>query len=123
MRKEQRLRRRKDFAAAYRDGRTLGNQLLVLRVHRTGGEGTRWGFVAGKAVGGAVARNRVKRRLRAAADALEVRDGLDLIVSARRPAVEASYHELSGALNSLLKRAQVLEEAAGERAGRAQETP
>src|SRR5205814_9284868 len=71
MQKERRLRRRKDFAAAYRTGRVYGNQLLILRIAPNGGQVTRFGFVTGKAVGNAVARNRVKRRLRAAARALE----------------------------------------------------
>src|SRR5512140_445749 len=53
MRREQRLRHRKDFAAAYRQGRTQGNQLLVVRVRPNGTGVTRFGFVAGKIVGDA----------------------------------------------------------------------
>ncbi|QES49166.1 ribonuclease P protein component [Streptomyces venezuelae] len=71
---EHRLRRREDFANAVRRGRRAGRPLLVVHLrtsgatdpHESGGiaPSTRAGFVVSKAVGGAVVRNRVKRRLR-----------------------------------------------------------
>ncbi|MGW1157531.1 ribonuclease P protein component [Streptomyces sp. NPDC002513] len=70
---EHRLRRREDFATAVRRGRRAGRPLLVVHL-RSGatdphvlGESappTRAGFVVSKAVGGAVVRTKVKRRLR-----------------------------------------------------------
>ncbi|MFE9553781.1 ribonuclease P protein component [Streptomyces sp. NPDC006703] len=70
---ENRLRRREDFATAVRRGRRAGRPLLVVHL-RSGstdphapGESTpptRAGFVVSKAVGVAVVRNLVKRRLR-----------------------------------------------------------
>lgn len=110
MRKELRLRRRKDFAAVYREGRVQSNHLLVLRVLPNEARVPRWGFVAGKVVGGAVVRNQVKRRLREAARALPVRDGFDIVVGARKPAVGAGYQKLSAALTSLATRARLLNE-------------
>ena len=85
MRRDQRLRSARDFAAAYKQGRVNGNSLLVVRVRDNGMEVTRFGFVTGKAVGGAVVRNRVKRRLREAARRLDVVPGLDVVVGAGRP--------------------------------------
>ncbi|GGZ21285.1 ribonuclease P protein component [Streptomyces avidinii] len=71
---ENRLRRREDFASAVRRGRRAGRPLLVVHLRTSGatdphepGEidpSTRAGFVVSKAVGNAVIRNRVKRRLR-----------------------------------------------------------
>ncbi|MCZ4122394.1 ribonuclease P protein component [Streptomyces sp. H39-S7] len=70
---ENRLRRRQDFAAAVRRGRRAGRPLLVVHLqaetmdpHVPGGitPPARAGFVVSKAVGGAVQRNLVKRRLR-----------------------------------------------------------
>jgi len=71
---ENRLRRREDFASAVRRGKRAGRPLLVVHLRTSGatdphepGEidpSTRAGFVVSKAVGGAVVRNRVKRRLR-----------------------------------------------------------
>jgi RNase P protein component len=58
-----RLRRRADFASVYDRGRILNDPLLVLRVSPNGLSHNRYGFVVSKRVGGAVVRNRVRRRL------------------------------------------------------------
>jgi ribonuclease P protein component len=108
MQRDQRLRKRKDFAAAYREGRVQGNRLLVVRIHPNEGEITRFGFVAGKVVGGAVARNRVKRRLREAARGLDTKPGLDIIIGARKAAAEADFQALRTALTALIGRAGAL---------------
>ena len=59
-----RLHESADFRRVTRSGVRSGRPTLV--VHAVGGTGarTRVGFVVSKAVGGAVVRNRVKRRLR-----------------------------------------------------------
>ncbi|MEX2246366.1 MAG: ribonuclease P protein component [Dehalococcoidia bacterium] len=114
MRREERLRRRLDFTAAYRQGRTHGDQLLVIRIRPNQGEVTRFGFVAGKAVGGAVVRNRVKRRLREAARALRTKPGLDIVIGARKQAAKASFQRLRDALTGLLDRAGAIETAPAE---------
>jgi ribonuclease P protein component len=115
MRREQRLRRRRDFAEAYRAGKVQGDRLLVVRVRPNGGELTRFGFVAGKAVGGAVVRNLVKRRLRAAARGLSTKAGLDVVIGARKAAAAAPYTELERALAKLLERAGALDPGRGPR--------
>ncbi|MFC5953971.1 ribonuclease P protein component [Streptomyces sp. NPDC005774] len=70
---ENRLRLREDFATAVRRGRRAGRRHLVVHLrsgvtdpHASGENAapTRAGFVVSKAVGGAVVRNKVKRRLR-----------------------------------------------------------
>ncbi len=108
MRRDRRLRRRGDFAAAYRSGKVEGSRLLVVRVRPNGQPKTRFGFVAGKVVGGAVVRNRVKRRLRAACEDLKIVEGLDIVVGARRPAAEADFASLRRSLVTLLDRAHAL---------------
>jgi ribonuclease P protein component len=110
MHRDQRLRRRKDFAAAYRKGRVQGNRLLVIRINPNEGDITRFGFVAGKVVGNAVVRNRIKRRLREAARSLETEPGLDIVIGARKAAAEADFHALRNALASLLERGGALAE-------------
>ena len=101
-------KRRKDFAAAYRTGRVQSSRLLVLRVSPNGSNVTRFGFVAGKVVGGAVVRNKIKRRLREAARMTATAAGFDIVIGARKPSATASYRELCEALYALVKRAAVL---------------
>ncbi|TAK59566.1 MAG: ribonuclease P protein component [Dehalococcoidia bacterium] len=120
MRREQRLRHRKDFAAAYRQGRTQGNQFLVVRVRPNGTGVTRFGFVAGKIVGGAVVRNRVKRQLREAARSIPTAAGLDIVIGARKSSAAVDYRKLRQALAALIKRADAAPPGAGPSNGQEQ---
>ena len=114
MKRDERLRRRNDFAAVYRNGRTQSNQLLVLRVLPNDRETTRFGFVVGKTVGGAIVRNRVKRRLREAARSLPITPGYDVVIGARKPAAEATFGALRAALTTLAERSRICAEAPKE---------
>ncbi|RCK70360.1 ribonuclease P protein component [Desertihabitans brevis] len=60
-----RMRSSREFAETIRSGVRVGGPRIVMHA-RTGeaGDGARVGFVVSRAVGGAVTRNRVKRRLR-----------------------------------------------------------
>jgi ribonuclease P protein component len=62
----QRLRRSTDFAAAIRGGRRIGRGAVVVHFldEPASASTARAGFVVSKAVGNAVVRNRVRRRLR-----------------------------------------------------------
>ena len=68
-------------------------------------EPPRVAFAVGRHVGGAVARNRVRRRLRAAVleQRAELRAGWGYLVRAQAPAVHATYGELSTALGAALR--------------------
>jgi len=74
----------------------VGRPTLVVHALRSGNDATRVGFVVSKAVGGAVVRNRVKRRLRALARPLVSADerGCDVVVRAL-PASVAQPERLS----------------------------
>ena len=108
MRRAQRLRERREFAAVYRRGRRYGSRLLTLYALSTGRTESRVGLAVGAAVGKAVARNRLKRRLREALRSLPLAPGWDLVLSARRGAAEAEYQGLREALRALLARAEAL---------------
>ncbi len=111
MKKRERLKARKDFVSVYRKGRAWTNQLLVLRALSSDLPHHRCGFVVSKRVGKAVARNRLKRRLREGLRPLAVQPGWDLVLLARLPAAKASYHELREAIVNLLSRARLLDGA------------
>jgi len=73
-------------------------------------EFSRFGFVAGKGVGTAVARNRAKRLLREAVRSQlpDIGAGWDLVFIARRSMVTATLDQTRGAVKQLLQRAGVL---------------
>ncbi len=116
MRKELRLRRRRDFDAVFRRGRSWHNELLVLRALTNSLEHNRYGFVTPKRLGGAVVRNRLRRRLREAIRVLPTNCGWDVVVSPKAPAANANFQQLNRAVVDLLVRAGILPEdpAAGE---------
>lgn len=108
MKKHQRLVRGSDFDRVRKQGRSWAHPLLVLAVDRNELEGTRFGFVVGRRVGGAVVRNRVKRRLREAVrrHLEEVPGGWDVVLIARPPVASAPFADVEGALVQLLSRAK-----------------
>jgi ribonuclease P protein component len=116
MRKELRLRRRRDFDAVFRRGRSWHNELLVLRALPNDLEHNRYGFVTPRRLGGAVVRNRLRRRLRESIRVLPTRCGWDVVVSPKAPAAAADFHKLNRAVVDLLGKAGLLTEdtAAGE---------
>ncbi len=66
MQRRHRLSRSRDFDAVYRHGRSTSTRFLVLYwfEREENGEEPRLGLAVPKAVGNAVARNRIKRQLR-----------------------------------------------------------
>ena len=101
------LRSRLDFAALQSDSRSRTDQLLVLRYRRNGLDRTRYGISTGRRVGGAVVRNRIRRRLRhlLAAMGEDVAAGWDVLIMARPAAASADYGELGAALGRLARQA------------------
>ncbi|WP_028245623.1 ribonuclease P protein component [Pseudoclavibacter soli] len=92
-----RLRAGSDFAQVSRRGRRAHTAHLIVHLLRTDAQHvTRVGFVTSKAVGNAVTRNLVKRRLREIARELlrEHPSGLDVVVRARPGAAEATFAQL-----------------------------
>ena len=116
MRREQRLRKSSDFATAYREGRSFSGRLLVIRPRANGLPQNRYGFVTSRAVGKAVMRNRLRRRLREAVRSLPLVNGWDVVVIGRRSAAEATYGQLREALAALLERAGLVAEAKADEA-------
>ena len=74
-----------------------------------GSDTTRFGFSVSKRIGNAVARNKMKRRLKSAALRARVQEGWDIVVIARQGARTADYWTLRRSMNRLLNRSGVLE--------------
>jgi ribonuclease P protein component len=94
------LRSKRDFAALQEHSRSRAHPLLVVRYRRNGLERDRFGISTGKRLGGAVVRNRIRRRVREALRAMERQGsaGWDILVVVRQPSADASYRELADAL-------------------------
>lgn len=109
MERRQRLRKGTEFDSVYSEGTFVGGALLVLRYRANAGEVPRWGFAVGKRLARQSARrNRVRRRLREAAQTFVLDRAVDIVVTARKGAVEASYLQLRASLGAGLVRAGLL---------------
>jgi len=108
------MRRRQEFELAVRQGKRASTRLLTVHLlagdHETAragdGASPRIGFVVTRAVGGAVVRNRLRRRLREAA---RMRTGLLpagslLVIRANPRAADARQRDLAAELDLVLGR-------------------
>ncbi len=113
--KSGRLRRNKCFQAVYRSGKSYANRQIVLYVLPQHGRERRVGFAAGKRLGNAVVRNRVKRLLREAYRLQQhnLKNGFDLIIVGRQTLVNETLPAVSAALSHLCDRAKILSSKGG----------
>ena len=91
----QRIRRRSDYQKAYREGAKVNGRLMTLYLLPNGLDVGRLGVAATRRFGGAVERNRAKRRIRELfrrTGATTV--GFDVVVIPRRPLLDATVAEL-----------------------------
>ena len=104
------LRRRDDFQAVVRSGASHSSRTLVLRALATGSPDTRIGLATPQAIGGAVQRNRVRRRLRELVRERygEMGSGWDVLIIAKPQAATATWEELRTEVGVLLTRAGAL---------------
>jgi ribonuclease P protein component len=98
--KAQRLLRHADFERVYKQGRrhfaAHMTFFYLARPSEASGPGTRVGFTVSKALGGAVQRNRMKRRLR---EAVRFNGGgpgvdADVVINPKRSLLTAEFSEL-----------------------------
>ena len=106
-----RLTRSSEFMQVKQNGKVERGGLLILGVLAAGGDGgMRVGFVTSKRVGGAVVRNRVRRRLREIVRRHQhaVSGGVWMVLIARPAAARASSSALEDEWLRLAKRALIL---------------
>ena len=100
-----------DFQRVRHKGRSWSHPLVVLIACRNDQKETRLGVAAGKSVGNAIARNRAKRRLRAAVQNQQknvgIASGWDIVLIARAPVVSAQWNDVKEALNKMMLKAKV----------------
>jgi ribonuclease P protein component len=92
-----RLLRHSDFERVYKQGRRhFATHLTVFYLTRAEGDGMRVGFTVGRVLGGAVDRNRIKRRLRSAVRLHwpELAPSVDVVVNPKKSALRADFSEL-----------------------------
>ncbi|HJG07143.1 MAG TPA: ribonuclease P protein component [Megamonas hypermegale] len=104
------VKQNSDFQKIYRNGRSLANRNLVVYFCKAFHPSYRVAFAAGKKLGNAVTRNRVKRLLREAyrLHRHEIDENYCLLLVGRAAAVDISSTEMEKSFYSLCQRANVL---------------
>ncbi|RIK10302.1 MAG: ribonuclease P protein component [Acidobacteria bacterium] len=100
-----RLRLKADIDRVVRSGARLKGNHLQVAALETGDTPPLMALAVGRMAGGAVVRNRIKRRLRAAAAECELAEGFAYVVWGDSEVERMDYWELLEALQSLTRRA------------------
>jgi ribonuclease P protein component len=110
-----RLTRSTDFERVRRFGKSHAHPLIVLVASSNQLSTSRIGIIAGRRLGNAVCRNHVKRVIRALLQSYleRIQPGWDILLIARTPVIQANFHQLQVAIDSLLMRASLIRENDG----------
>jgi ribonuclease P protein component len=102
-----RLLRRTEYDAVYQSGRRKAGREFSVFFRPNGLELSRFGWSIKKALGGAVRRNRIRRRLREIVrlHRQEIASGWDIVIHPRSSAASADFSALAEELLRLLPRA------------------
>jgi ribonuclease P protein component len=102
-----RLLRRIEYEAVYRGGKRRSSPQFVIFVRRNGTKYSRFGSSVKKAQGGAVVRNRIRRRIREIlrVHMPEIPIGWDIVIHPRATVARIEFSRLTEELLSLLRSA------------------
>ena len=108
-----RLLRHGDFERVYKQGRRhFAAHMTVFYLPRQQAGGVRVGFTVGKVLGGAVVRNRMKRRLREAVRLHGIISvAMDVVINPKKSLLAAAFADLQ---REICRAFEVIEKAAGK---------
>ena len=100
------LQKNHEFKRLYNKGKSAASQCVVVYCARNRENGNRLGITVSKKIGGAVQRNRIRRRLKEIYRLSEEKlaKGYDIVVVARARCRYASYHEIESSVLAMLKK-------------------
>jgi ribonuclease P protein component len=108
MRGEEYLTRPEQYTLVYEKGSSWVSDMVVMKALPNQLARSRYGFSVGRRLGGAVVRNRAKRRMREILHSLPLQAGWDIIFIVRPKAAAASFASLEKTVRGLLSRAKIL---------------
>lgn len=100
-----RLRRRADFDRTFQRGAKKHGRLMSVFVLPQPSGDARLGIAAGRKLGGAVTRNRAKRRVRETFRLTQLRLAADIVVVPRAELLDAPFPNLDAEFRQLVSRA------------------
>ena len=109
------LNKNHEFRRLYNKGKSAASKYIVIYCRYNRSQKNRLGITVSKKVGGAVERNRVRRRLKEIYRLNEtlIIHGYDIVIVARVSCVSAKYNELNASVKTLMKKLGLLAEVTG----------
>lgn len=107
-----RLLKHADFERVYKQGRRhFAAHMTVFYLRRSEGEGLRVGFTVGRVLGGAVERNRMKRRLREAVRLHRHAEmiAVDVVINPKKSLLTADFTEVE---SEVIRALEVIQKSA-----------
>lgn len=106
------LKKSDEFKKVYQQGKSVANKLLVLYNLNREDDDLRIGYSVSKKIGKAVVRNRVKRLLRETYrhNKDKFKSGFDLVLIARNPIKDKSYHQIEQSLLDIFNKANLIKD-------------
>ena len=113
MKKENRLKKRKQFNWTFKNGDSVKEKDFVLVYTSSWAKDYKVGFSVTKKVGKAVVRNKIRRRLKSAVEKYKnfILPKHTLIFVAKPTAVDVVYKDIELQVESLLKKAKLFKES------------
>lgn len=111
MKRRFRLTRSNDIKRVRRVGKSYAHPLVVLVASDASDASSRIAIITGKSVGGAVERNRVRRRIRAICDMFlpKMKTGFQAVLIGRAPSGRATFNELEQSVENVFRRAGLIQ--------------
>ena len=111
------LNKNHEFKRLYNKGKSAASQCVVVYCRRTGRNENRIGFTVSTKIGGAVQRNRVRRRLKEIYRLNEEKlsHGYDIVIVARVRSRYIGYHEMESSVLSLFRKLNIMREGKDEK--------
>jgi len=109
LKKENRLKKKKDFDSVYKKGKTIAGKLVFLKILKNNLDISRFGFIISKKISKkAVIRNKIKRKLREIIKKEIIKKGFDIIINTNLEILNKDYNEIRLEIRNLFKKAKLL---------------
>jgi len=109
LKKENRLKKQKEFDEIFKKGKGLKEESLFLKIFKNNTEHTRIGIIVSKKVSKkAVERNKIKRQIKEIIKSNNFKKGFQMIIIAYPNIKEKSFEEINKQLDNLLKKTKCL---------------
>lgn len=111
--KNNRLKNKKEFKEVFKKGKGFEKDFLFLKIKKINSDKSKFGFIVSRKINKkAVARNKIKRRLREVVKGQisKIKPGINVVMVVKKDIKEKEFSEIKKTVTRLLKEAEILNE-------------